>query len=185
MMERLLVRKGVRPDIEVVKNFDHSIKTNRVWQMQQNLNNGEIATRFLETQLPREMRVLYPRSPESLENFWGDFSAVLVGCIDQAPVGYLTLNSYFAPEIAWVKDIVVDEIWREKGIASSLIEKAIGWAKERQLPRLMMEVSSKNFPAISLARKHKFDYSGFNDSFFGNRDIALFFTRDLTSRISG
>jgi len=184
-MDNLLIRKGVRPDIDVIKKFDHSVKSLYVWQMQQDDNNNEVHTRFLQTQLPREMRINYPHSPESLENLWGDFSVILVGCINQAPVSYLTINSYFSPDIAWIKDIVVDELWRRNGFASKLVEAAVVWAKERQINRLLMEVSSKNFPAISLARKMKFMYSGFNDNYFRNQDIALFFTRDLRSRISG
>lgn len=184
-MEGLQIRKGVRPDIGLMKSFDHTMKTSHVWQMQQNVNNGEITTRFIQTQLPREMRIVYPRSPETLDDKWGDFSAVLVGCIDQAPVGYVTINAYFSPDLAWIKDIVVDEVWRRKGIASQLVEEAAVWAKERQIQRLMVEMSSKNFPAISLAKKNKFEFSGFNDNYFRNKDIALYFTRDLKNRISG
>ena len=181
----LQIRKEVRTDIEVINNFDHSMKTSHVWQMQHSEKNGEIVTRFIQTQLPREMRVIYPHSPEMLEKKWGDFSAIFVGCVDQVPVGYITSNSYFSPDLIWVKDLVVDEIWRRKGIASQLIEALITWAKERKINRLVLEMSSKNFPAISLAKKLNFEFSGFNDNYFINRDIALYFTRDVGNRPRG
>jgi GNAT superfamily N-acetyltransferase len=181
----LQIRKGVRPDIEVIKTFDHSMKTSHVWQMQQSENNGEVVTRFIQTQLPREMRVVYPHSPEMLETNWGEFSSIFVGCVDQVPVGYITSNFYFSPDLIWVRDLVVDEIWRRKGIASQLIEALIAWAKERNINRIVLDMSSKNYPAISLVRKLKFEYSGFNDNYFTNRDIALFFTRDVGNRSRG
>jgi len=184
-MDGIQIRKGVRPDLEVLKNFDHVIKTSHVWQMQQSENNGEVITRFIQTQLPREMRVIYPHSPEMLETKWGEFSSILVGCIDQVPVGYITIDSYFSPDLVWIKDLVVDQIWRRKGIASQLIEESVSWAKERNFNRMVLEMSSKNFPAISMAKKLKFEYSGFNDNYFTNRDIALFFTRDVGNRPRG
>jgi len=184
-MDGLKIRKGVRPDIEVIKTFDHTMKTSYVWQMQQNDDNGEIVTKFIQTQLPREMRVIYPYSPETLDTKWGEFSSIFIGCIDQVPVGYTTINSYFSPDLVWVKDLVVDEIWRRNGIAMQLIEASITWAKERNINRLVLEMSSKNYPAISLAKKLKFEYSGFNDNYFNNRDIALFFTRDVGNRTRG
>jgi len=184
-MDNFYIRKGVRPDIDVIKKIDHSIKTSYVWQMQQSDNNNAVETRFIQTQLPREMRINYPHSPESLELHWGEYSEILVGCMNQAPVGYLTIDSFFSPDTAWIKDIVVDELWRRNGIALKMVGAAVAWAKERHIDRLLIEVSSKNFPAISLAKKLKFKYSGFNDNYFRNQDIALFFTRDLRRRASG
>jgi len=184
-MENLLIRKAVRPDIEVIKHFDHAMKTKRVWQMQQSDIDGELETRFIETHLPREMRIVYPHSPELLEVKWNDFSGIYVACADQVPVGYISLVSYFSPDLVWIKDLVTNEIWRRKGVASKLIEMSITWAKDRDIQRVLLEMSSKNFPGISLAKKAGFEYSGFNDNYFMNRDIALFFTRDLRNRVRG
>lgn len=183
--EQLLIRKGVRPDIQVLSRLDHAIKTSRVWQMQYGEENGEVTTKFVETQLPREMRIQYPHSPEILEEKWGDFALILVGCIDNAPIGYLTVHACFPVGLLRINDMVVGEIWRRKGFASKLIETAIGWAKERGFYRLSIEMSSKNYPAISFAKKLGFEYSGFNDNYFSNRDIAIFFTRDLRIRSRG
>lgn len=184
-MYELQIRKGVRPDVEVIKKFDHSNKTIRVWQMHVNENANELATRFIETHLPREMRITYPRSPDMLASYWGTFSTVLIACIDQAPVGYLTIDAVFSPDVAWIKDLVINDIWRRKGYASRLLDAAIDWSKERGIQRIQLEMSSKNYPAISLAKAMSFDFAGFNDNYFRNRDIALFFSRDLNKRVSG
>lgn len=181
----VLIRKGVAPDIGIISRFNHSLKTSHVWQMQQSLADGEISTRFIETSLPREMRIIYPRSPELLESRWGDFSAILIGCIDHTPVGYIALNAFFATNLVWVKDLVVDVLWRKKGIATKLINTAVDWAKARGIYRITLEMSSKNFPTINLARKLNFEYSGFNDNYFQNNDIAVFFTRNLRKDING
>jgi len=178
-MPEILVRPAVSPDIENLSRFDHSGRTSRVWQMNQDVGEAEIRTGFKETTLPRDMRIKYPRSPETLLNRWKDYSLILVGCIDHAPVGYITLSTMFAPEMVWVKDLVVQEGWRRKGIATTLIRAATDWAIARKFFRMTIEMSSKNYPAISLVKKLGFEYSGFNDNYFKNNDLAIFFARFL------
>jgi RimJ/RimL family protein N-acetyltransferase len=36
-------------------------------------------------------------------------------------------------------------------------------------------MQSKNYPAIALARKLGFSYSGYSDRYYADQDIALFF----------
>ena len=176
-MTEILVRPAVSPDIENLTRFDHSLRTSRVWQMKQNNGEMEIQTGFKETTLPRDMKINYPCSPETLLKKWKDFSSILVGCIDNAPAGYITLSTIHAPGMVWVKDLVVQEIWRRNGIATTLIRAAFDWALARKIYRMTIEMSSKNYPAISLVQKHGFNYSGFNDNYFENNDLALFFSR--------
>jgi RimJ/RimL family protein N-acetyltransferase len=40
-------------------------------------------------------------------------------------------------------------------------------------------MQSKNHPAIQLAHKLGFEFCGYNDHYFSNQDIALFFSRPL------
>ena len=82
-----MIRQAVSPDIEYLSRFDHCVKTDRVWQMSQSINESQIQTIFNETHLPREMRLTYPRSPDSLEARWKNYSSVLVACVEKSPVG--------------------------------------------------------------------------------------------------
>jgi len=176
-MAEVLVRQAVSPDIELLAKFDHSIKTDCVWQMSQNLESGKIITTFTENHLPREMRLPYPKSPDSLLERWKDYSSVLVACIGNIPVGYITFSTVFSPDMIWIKDLVVDDLWRRRGIGTSLIKATNDWGSARHYIKMTLEMSSKNYPAISLVKKFGFEYSGFNDNYFNNNDIALFFSR--------
>jgi len=176
-MAEILVRQAVSPDIELLSQFDHTVKTECVWQMAQNVDLGRIVTAFTENHLPREMRLTYPRSPDSLIERWKNYSSVLIACINTVPVGYVTFTATFAPDMLWVKDLVVDELWRRKSVATTLIQAANSWGTSRHFSRMSIEMSSKNFPAISLVKKCGFDFSGYDDNFFNNNDIALFFSR--------
>lgn len=178
-MANISIRQAVSPDIEHLSKIDHCVKSDYVWQMNQNNAEGQISTTFYETRLPRDMRLTYPRSPDTLEERWKNYSSVLVACIDKAPVGYISFSALFSPDMVWVKDLVVDEKWRRNGVATSLYFAAREWGLARKYLRMTLEMSSKNYPGINFARKQGFEFTGFNDNYFNNNDIALFFSRLL------
>lgn len=176
-MAEILVRKAVSPDIELLAKFDHSVKTECVWQMMQSSEEGRIVTSFVENHLPREMRLTYPKSPDTLLERWKTYSDVLIACINKVPVGYIAFDAAFSPELIWIKDLVVDELWRRKSVASALVQSINEWGLARNYRRLTVEMSSKNYPGICLVKKCGFEFAGFNDNYFNNNDIALFFSR--------
>ena len=178
MLIKFLVRPAVTPDIEYLSKIDHTVKTDKVWQMATMNSTDSMGTVFKETQLPRVMRLVYPRSPETLVTRWGDFNAVFVGCIDEAPVSYLSVSTIFSENLVWIKDLVVAQIYRRQGIATRMIQHAQQWGKDRNIKRISAEMSSKNYPAISLVKNLKFNFTGYNDNYFKNNDIALFFSRE-------
>ena len=51
------------------------------------------------------------------------------------------------------------------------------WASERDSNQLMLEMQSKNYPAICLANKLGYEFCGYSDRYYPNQDIALFFAR--------
>jgi GNAT superfamily N-acetyltransferase len=175
----ILIRHAVLPDVEELTRLEHCVKTENVWQMSQSISDGSVQTVFMETHLPREMRLTYPRTPDTLERRWKDYVAILVACVEKAPVGYATLAGHVVPDLLWIYDLVVDEIWRRKGVATALFHAIRDWSLPRGYARVMLEMTSKNYPAICFARSHKFEFTGYNDNYFINNDIALFFSRFL------
>ena len=59
----------------------------------------------------------------------------------------------------------------------ALILAAQSWAVDRKNTRALMEMASKNNPAICLARKLGYEFCGYNDLYYDTQDIALFFGR--------
>ena len=75
-------------------------------------------------------------------------------------------------------DLVVDPKLRRQGIGSALTLAALDWVKEKtKSHRLILGMQTKNFPAINLAQRLGFDYCGYIDHYYPNRDIAIFFTK--------
>jgi ribosomal protein S18 acetylase RimI-like enzyme len=45
--------------------------------------------------------------------------------------------------------------------------------------RIILEMQPKNYPAIKLTQKLGFELCGYNDHYYANQDIALFFSKWL------
>ncbi|MFQ5921255.1 MAG: GNAT family N-acetyltransferase [Anaerolineales bacterium] len=173
------VRRAVSTDIPALMVMDHSYQTDHVWQMALSPSQSETSIAFREVRLPRLMRVEYPRDPSRLADEWTNSSEIFVAATDQTYLGYLIIESGTAPETGWVTDLVTDAPHRREGVATKLLATARRWCREQGLSRLTLEMQSKNYPSLSLARKLGFVLSGYHDKYYPDLDIALFFTLNL------
>jgi GNAT superfamily N-acetyltransferase len=181
-MAAISIRGAKAEDIELVAAFDHSYSTEYVWQMDvENETPGvRPGVRFRETRLPRSMTVGYPRPVEGLVEGWKNKAGVLVAEAEGAGViGYLCLDRGISPGAAWVTDMAVTPLRRRQGAGSKLVLAAQAWAQKQGLGRLLLEMQSKNYPAIRLAHKLAYEYCGYNDRYYTNQDIAVFFAKSL------
>jgi GNAT superfamily N-acetyltransferase len=90
-------------------------------------------------------------------------------------IGYLTLWRDGAYRMGWIRDLVIARPYRRHQLGSRLLNVARTWARDHKLTRLMLAIPSKNDPAITLALRNGFTFCGYNDRYFPNQDIAMFF----------
>ncbi len=173
------IRPAISTDIPALMVMDHSYMTDHVWQMALNSTQTENTIAFREIRLPRLMRVGYPRDPGRLADEWTNSSGIFVAANDQTYLGYLIIESGTAPETGWVTDLVTDAPRRREGVATKLLAAARRWCREQGLSRMTLEMQSKNFPSLNLARKLGFVLSGYHDKYYPDEEIALFFTLKL------
>ena len=60
-----------------------------------------------------------------------------------------------------------------------LLAAAAHWARENHLARLVLETAIKNYPAICFAVKNGLVFCGYNDRYYPQQDVALFFGMTL------
>jgi len=176
-MAPIQVRPATQEDLPRLATFDHGYSTDYVWQMDlhDGSDTGQIEVTFRPVRLPRPMRVMLNRQPQQLGEDWGHRPRFLVAEQDGQIRGYLNLNLAPAPETAWVSDCVVGRQYRRGGVGGVLLAAAAQWARSNRLTRLILEMQSKNYPAICFAQKHGLAFCGYNDRYYPNQDVALFF----------
>ncbi|MBN2148559.1 MAG: GNAT family N-acetyltransferase [Anaerolineales bacterium] len=184
-MPEIQIRPAVAADIAVLVAIDHSYVSDHVWQLEVRQEGGskptdlQIDVIFRQLQLPRSVRVDYPRRPEALIDDWKKRSGLLVAIYQEQVVGYVGMMTNIAPLTTWVTDLAVTRRMRRQGMGSALILAAQEWARHKASYRIVLEMQPKNYPAICLAMKMGFALCGYNDRYYANHDIALFFARSV------
>lgn len=159
--------------------LDHSYQTDQAWQMDLREDRDDITVRFRPVRLPRAVVVEYPRDAASLARLWERRDCFLVAEAQGVILGYVNMRLSSADKSAWVEDLVVHSPFRRHRIGSALLEQASERALESGLQRITMAVQTKNHPAIAFAQTNGFVFCGYNDHYYANRDIALFFGKSL------
>ncbi len=152
--------------------------TDYVWQMRTGENGRTLDIHFDMVRLPRPMRVEYPRSSDELVEHWQQKDCFLIvrNTTDDI-VGFMDAQARPWQNLVWIFNLVIAPACRRQGFGALLLEATTQWARQQHLTRLMVEVQTKNYPGISFAQKHGFQFCGYNERYYPNGDIALFFSR--------
>jgi ribosomal protein S18 acetylase RimI-like enzyme len=149
------------------------------------------------SRLPHPLAVLPPLNEQELLAEWKLTDCLLVaesvgepslandifdGEVDPPPteiIGYVGLRVDPRRHLAWLSTGAVHMDFRRQTIGSQLLKEALAWADRNRLRSVLVEVQTKNFPAIAFLQKNGFFFCGFNNAYYPTREIALFFARRL------
>jgi ribosomal protein S18 acetylase RimI-like enzyme len=174
-MPSIDIRPAVSNDIPALIQLTHSSETAHTWQMNNLYEDGQIQASFRRIRMPRPFTLEYPRSPAAISDCWTKKDLFLVARIESQRCGYLTLE-FIERQSARITDLVVDEPFRRQGVATALLLSAQDWLRSNGIYRILMDLPIKNEAAIALAEKLGYVYSGYMDGYFGNREIAFFYS---------
>lgn len=176
-MPEIEIRPAIANDIPALFALEHNYTSDHVWQVDVQADENQVQVTFRETRLPRSVRVDYPRKVEALADNWMKRSALLIASLESIPIGYISMRDDIAPSTTWIDDLVVMRRLRRQGIGTALVLAAQNRCSQLSYRRVVMEMQPKNHPAICLAQKLGFDFSGYNERYFSNLDIAIFFAK--------
>jgi len=173
------IRLATLADLNACLALDDSFETEYVWQMEERREARQIAVNLRLTRLPRPMKVRNAVSRDDLvadyqrgENLW-------VYDEDGGIVGFISAVAEEWNQSASIHNLAVAPAYRRKGIGSLLMRTVLDWARQKKLRVVLLDTSTKNYPAICFYQKHGFTFCGFNDQLYPNRDIALLFALNL------
>ncbi len=178
-MTQVIIRPALTTDLPRCLKLDPSFVTDQVWQMESRVQEGQISINFRATRLPREMRVTYPRDSRLLTAGWQSCDAMLIADQPDGLAGYAAMTKQVPQSTVWINDLVIAKDVRRTGVGGKLLKALANWGRDQQLKWLVLEVQTKNYPAINFCQKHGLKFCGYNDRYFANQDIALFFALAL------
>lgn len=178
------IRDATEDDLAACERLDLAYETDYVWQVDVRDEAGAIVTSFRTARLPRAMHVIYPRDMAALEAAVKADEQVYKFMVAEASGevrGYIIVRNDIAHNTLWVTDLAVGRAWRRQRVGSTLLLAAYGRAQKYGLRRLTVETQTKNYPGICFCQKNGLIYCGFNDRYYPNHDIALFFGQNVRS----
>ena len=173
------IRSAHARDLEACLALDLSYESEYVWQLESTRASGVVGVTFRETRLPRAMRVMAIPARDLVSEHLERGECFLIAEEAGGVRGYLDATVEAWRQIAWIHHVTVAPEWRRRGIGGALVRAALNWAREHSLATAMIETSTKNHPATALFQKHGFTFCGFNERYYANRDIVIFFALDL------
>ncbi len=172
------IRPANLTDLNACLAIDDSFETEYVWQMEQRSHAGSLAVTFRLTRLPRPMKVHHIISREDLVYNFQHGGTLLVA--DEGAVrGLVDVTAHEWNQSAYINNLAVAPAYRRQGVGTRLLRAALAWARQNQLRVVMLDTSTKDYPAICFYQKHGFVFCGYNDQLYPNRDIAVLFALNL------
>lgn len=166
-------------DLTACLTVDGSYETDQVWQVTQQEEETQVITRFQTIRLPRTMRVRYPAWSEALLAHQQRGDLILVAADSAEIRGYIDQETQPDQGMAWVHHLIVAPAYRRQGIGSALLSRVMQHGRQQVLSHVMTVVQSKNYPAIQFLQRHGFKFCGYNERYYRNRDIGLYFVHGL------
>ncbi len=176
-MPEIEIRSASLHEIENLTAFEHGYYTDYAWQMNLQRSYEKAHVDFQRVRLPRRIFVPYPRDREEIFADLERVDQFLVAKLNNTPVGYIKVMAEKEAQVARVSDLVVSAANRRQGIASGLLLAVMDIIIKRDFRILLLEMQSKNDPAICMASKLGFNFCGYRDNYFPNQELALFYSR--------
>jgi len=173
------IRPATSQDLSVCLALDHTYTTDHVWQMETHSENGLHITTFRLAPLPREVRVSYPLTTEALLASWQRRDEFFVAETEMGICGYVTMSVQAEHSTVRIGDLVVGAPHRRQGVGTALLWAAARWGREHALSRLIVELPTKNYPATRFCQSRNLAFCGYNEHYWPNQDIVLFFGQSL------
>ncbi|NOX62667.1 MAG: GNAT family N-acetyltransferase [Chloroflexi bacterium] len=175
----LLIRRPTLHDLNECVRLDASFTTQRVWQLNLQLESTSILVHFQLVQLPRPITVEAPPISDNLLVPWKRGDCMLAAQLDRDLVGFIHMIP--EPEIGsgLIHRHVVAPEHRRQGIGARLLQHTLEWARQRSLRSLRVQLSVKNHPATAFYLAHGFSFSGFNEGLHPDQEIILELTRPV------
>jgi ribosomal protein S18 acetylase RimI-like enzyme len=175
----MIIRPATLADLNECLVLDHATATDHVWQMKLDETESRVAVAFDTVRLPRQMRAEYPRDLEQLMEHWQLDQGFLAAEVDGELRGYMDLIMLPWQRTGLIANMAVERDYRRRGVGTALMREARQWARKQGLRTIQAEATTKNYPALCFYQKLGFQFCGYNDSYFANQDIALFFALAL------
>lgn len=162
-----------------IAQMDLSFESDYVWKTQMLEGLGSFEASFQRIRLPKTIRVSFQAyCTVNLDNLIRERSILSVRYEDKV-IGYMRMEQDETVNRLILKSGGVMPEYRNKGVGSVLLERITEIARHNNIRSLICMVQAKNDPAIHFLMARGFVFCGYQEFFFRNMEIGLFFSKNI------
>ena len=162
-----------------IASMDLSLESDHVWKTQTLEEFESFEASFQRIRLPKTIRVSFQAySAANLESLIVH-QEILSVRYEEKVIGYLRLEQDETANRLVLKTGGIMPEYRNKGIGSVLLTRVMEIAHHNNLRSIVCMVQAKNDPAIHFLLSHGFVFCGYQEFFFRNMEIGLFFSKNV------
>jgi len=173
----IYIRRPTLHDLNECAKLDASYTTQKVWQMHMQPDVGRFQIQFNLVHLPRAMTIPTPPEDRDLTKAWQRGDGIYAARQGNKILGYIHMSIQPEKKVGYIRRHVVAPEFRQQGVGSALLERAMEWGRERRLRSFEIALSTKNHPAIDFYLAHGFAFTGFSERLWGKQEIVMHFSR--------
>ena len=159
--------------------MDLSFESDYVWKTQMLEGLDSFESSFQRIRLPKTIRVSFQAySAANLESLIVH-QEVLSVRYEEKVIGYVRLEKDETVNRLILKTGGVMPAYRNKGVGSALLDHIAEIARDNRIRSIVCMVQAKNDPTIHFLLARGFLFCGYQEFFFRNMEIGLFFSKNV------
>lgn len=159
--------------------MDLSFESDYVWKTQTLEEYESFESSFQRIRLPKTIRVSFQAyNSANMETLIRNREILSVRYDDRV-IGYVRLERDETVNRLMLKTGGIMPEYRNKGVGSVLLDQVTEIARHNSLRSIVCMVQAKNDPAIHFLLSHGFVFCGYQEFFFRNMEIGLFFSKNV------
>jgi GNAT superfamily N-acetyltransferase len=175
----LLIRRVRDGDWDACLEIDLSYETEYAWQMDTAERTSEWSANFRKVHLPRRLRIEHPIPEAYRIKHWTAADQILIAIDHREVIGLIAINLDLIEHQARISDLGVASDHRRQGVGTALLNRATEWCLRQRATQLVLPCPLKAEPAIQFATQQRFNFGGFQEDYWPDHEVALFFYQRL------
>lgn len=178
-MAEIEVRMANPDDLPVLKEMRLDFDSDYVWKSQMIEDLDTYSVSLQNIRLPKTIHVGFQVPDAARLEQMVMRREILCAERENRVVGYLRLEQDENPNRLMMKTGGVHEDFRRRGIMKTMLRVVQDMALRNHFNQLVVTVQAKNDPAIRLLNSQGFHFCGYQEFFFVNLEIALFYSKNI------
>ena len=178
-MAEIEIGAATLDEMTQITQIDLSFESDYVWKTQMLEGLDSFESSFQRIRLPKTIRVSYQAySAANMENLIRQRQILSVR-YEENVIGYVRLEQDETVNRLVIKTGGVMPEYRNKGVGTVLLDQICDIARHNRIRSLVCMVQAKNDPTIRFLLARGFVFCGYQEFFFRNMEIGLFFSKNI------